>query len=153
MDNFGLDVVAEGRASLLRALELAFAHNGAGGPVSHYAVREPFEGEKYPEGTHPANMVGKWRYGQEPKPRRLIFFWSKPESSQENVVALPFKLDAEGACDFAMRWLAEAEYGREPDHDGDNGKGWRAYVEGWGHVDGSHYAVVAISPAWACYGK
>ena len=151
MDNFALNIVAEGQASLALAMQLAFTHNGAGGTATHYSVRESFAGEKWPD-DKPV-LGGQWKCGQEPKPRRLIFFWSKPEDSQADVVALPFKLDADSAADFAHRWLEQVERGRQPDHDGDNGKGWRAYVEGWGHVDESHYAVVAISPAWAMYGK
>src|SRR5690349_24893058 len=43
-------------------------------------------------------------------------------------------------------WLAEADYGPQPDHDGDNSKGWRIYNEAWGHVDNLWGAIVAIQP-------
>ena len=79
----------------------------------------------------------------------LIFFWTECESA----ITLPFKLDPEGAADFAKRWLTEQVYGSEPDHDGDNGRGWRIYNEGWGHIDGMWQAFVAVKPAWAMYGK
>lgn len=152
MDNFGLRIVAEGGPSLVKAFELAFAHNCAGRKVKHYSVRPRFAGEKQDDDRYKAQNGG-WKYGKEPKQQRLIFFWHQPESGQDHQ-ELPFELDAAGAADFAARWLeGSAEYPREPDHDGDNGKGWCAYVEGWGHVDGSHYAVIAVSPAWACYGK
>lgn len=65
----------------------------------------------------------------------------------------PFKMDAAGAADFVKRWLAEADYGPEPDHDGHNEKGWRLYNEAWGHVGGDYKAFVAVKPAWAMYGK
>lgn len=66
---------------------------------------------------------------------------------------LPFKLDAAGAADFAKRWLSEQDYGGEPDHDGDNGRGWCLYTEGWGMVGSWHQSIVAVKPAWAMYGK
>ena len=59
----------------------------------------------------------------------------------------------EQAADFAVGWLEHADYGREPDHGGDNGKGWRLYCEDWGHVDHDHYAFAAVQPVWAMYGK
>lgn len=154
MDNFALNITAEGEPTLKLAFDAAFTHNAPGAKATHYSVREPQEGERQekPDGV-PKHWQAPWKYGQEPRPRRIVFFWHAPEQSQPDVVALPFSLDAAGAAEFAMRWLAEAPYGREPDHDGDNGRGWRAYVEGWGHVDGSHYAVIAVSPSWAQYGK
>lgn len=67
--------------------------------------------------------------------------------------ALPFPMTLEQAADFAHGWLEHADYGREPDHDGDNGKGWRLYTEDWGHVGGEWQAFAAVQPAWAMYGK
>ena len=57
------------------------------------------------------------------------------------------------AADFAAGWLGHANYGNAPDHDGDNGKGWRLYCEGCGYVDNDHYAFAAVQPVWAMYGK
>lgn len=79
----------------------------------------------------------------------LIFYWSEHPA----MTKLPFTLDAKGAVDFVTRWLAEQDYGDEPDHDGSNGKGWRAYNEAWGHVKNRWQALVAIHPVWAMYGK
>lgn len=59
-------------------------------------------------------------------------------------------MDAAGCADFASRWLAEAEYGAEPDHDGCNTRGWRVYNE---KCDGHYGAIIAVAPAWACHGK
>lgn len=83
------------------------------------------------------------------KEKGLILFWAE----HERATPLPFGLDAKGAAEFMMHWLEEADYGSEPDHDGDNGKGWRVYSEGWGHVDDLWQAHVAIQPVWAMYGK
>ena len=82
----------------------------------------------------------------------LIFFWSANDGPKD-IAKLPFKLDATAAADFAKRWLAEQDYGNEPDHDGDNGRGWRLYNESWGRVGGHTYSFVAVKPAWAMYGK
>lgn len=87
------------------------------------------------------------------KEKGLIFYSYISDSARSAAVPLPFRLDAAGAADFAKRWLEEQDYGEEPDHDGDNGKGWRVYTEGWGMVAGEQSAFVAIKPAWAMYGK
>lgn len=79
----------------------------------------------------------------------LIFYWAE----HDKMTALPFKLDVEGMTDFATRWLAEQAYGREPDHDGDNDKGWRVYNEAWGKIGSDWQTFIAVRPAWACYGK
>lgn len=83
----------------------------------------------------------------------LVFFNYLDGAPKSLAIKLPFKLDAEGAADFARRWLEEQNYGPEPDHDGDNGKGWRLYNEEWGHVGGWTGSIVAVQPRWAMYGK
>lgn len=50
-------------------------------------------------------------------------------------------------------WLDEADFGPEPDHDGDNEKGFTVYNEAWGHVGEHTGAICAIKPAWMMYGK
>lgn len=80
---------------------------------------------------------------------KLVFYWhDSPRSTN-----LPFPMTLEQAADFANGWLEHVDYGDEPDHDGDNGKGWRLYCEPWGYVDGDHYAFAAVEPVWAMYGK
>lgn len=131
MDNFRIDITSEGDVNLERALLIAFSRSGSG--AVGYAVRDAVPGVPH-----------------ETKPRRLVLFWTTREA---DFVPLPFKLDAAAAADFARHWLAEQDYGKEPDHDGHNGRGWRIYNEAWGHVDGDYAAFVAIAPAWAMYGK
>jgi len=82
----------------------------------------------------------------------LVFFWYLGGSAA-GLVPLPFKMDHVGAADFAKRWLAEQNYGNEPDHDGDNGKGWRLYNEAWGKIGDWTGSFIAVKPAWAMYGK
>lgn len=125
-DNFHIDITNSG--DLTKAMEIAF-EGAAGGKAEAYAI-DPKKG--------------------------LVFLWHKAEPrtvSETIVFNLPFKLDATGAADFAKRWLAEQDYGQQPDHDGDNGEGWRLYNETWGHVEGYTYGFVAVKPAWIMYGK
>lgn len=134
MDNFRIDITCNNETALLKAFEIAFTQYKA---ATHYVVR----------GDPPTERAD---WSGHPKGRRLIFMWS---DGVEDAVALPFKLDAVGACDFARRWLAEADYGKQPDHDGSNSKGWRVYNEAWGHVEDVRRAIVAVAPAWAMHGK
>ena len=94
------------------------------------------------------NKVVAYRVSPE---KGLIFYWV--ESKRPGYTPLPYPMTLQQAADFAIGWLANADYGREPDHDGDNGKGWRLYNESWGHVDGEYQAFLAVQPVWACYGK
>ena len=84
----------------------------------------------------------------------MVFLRYKPDTAPEGYSAFPFPMDADGASDFAARWLAVAPYPKEPDHDGDNEKGWRFYNEAWGHVGKyGHCALIAVRPSWQMYGK
>jgi len=125
MDNFHIDVTCEGKVALRLALDLAFRKHSA---ATHYAIRQDKEGGN----------------------SRMVLMWTE---GGKDAVALPFTLDAEGATDFVWRWLEQQDFGAQPDHDGDNGKGWRAYCQGWGHVDNEYQGFVAVNPAWAMYGK
>lgn len=148
MDNFHIDVTCEGARTLRLVMDLAFTQHSR---VTHYAIRAAEEGEFYdlPDGME-VKFPLSLQIRKRAKPPRLVFMWT---DGGRDAVKLPFSLDAEGATDFACRWLAEQDYGREPDHDGDNGKGWRAYCEGWGHVDGEYQGFLAITPEYAMYGK
>lgn len=82
-------------------------------------------------------------------PKKGMAFFCYIPNNCNNIVKLPFKMDAKTAADFAFNWLKEVEYGREPDHDGSNGKGWRLYTEGYS-LDGS---ICVVTPEWAEYHK
>ena len=88
-------------------------------------------------------------------PSRIVFFWVLPKYERENQTfsPLPFKAKPKDIAHIVKRWLEETEYPFEPDHDGDNCKGFRIYNEDWGHVDDQYEAFLAVSPAWAMYGK
>lgn len=77
---------------------------------------------------------------------RLIFGWHQ---SMPHCTPLPFVMDPVGATDFARRWLEVAEYGPQPDHDGDNSKGWRVANDRCS----ADYSICWVEPAWAMHGK
>lgn len=123
MDNFRIDITCRGDQPLEKTLILAFDQQKAVG----YLIT-PNSG--------------------------LVFLHSMAQSEFKlGSAAFPFKMDAIGAADFARRWLAEQDYGPQPDHDGSNTKGWRVYNEMWGHVDGMWTAICAVQPVWAWHGK
>lgn len=148
MDNFHIDVVSKGREQLERALGVAFFdHNGG---AAGYMI------ERAPVNDHAAEKeYGKpdWRRGV-PKDRdRLIFAWGGQADGSKPYTPFPFKADVKFCADFAEKWLSNTDYTDQPDHDGDNGKGFRVYTTDWGFVDGHRYAICAVEPAWAMYGK
>lgn len=83
---------------------------------------------------------------------RMVLYWAEPESGVQ-INLFPAKLAADDLVPLIKAWLSEQDYGRQPDHDGSNGKGWRVYNEGWTHVNGEWQAFAAIEPAWLEYGK
>lgn len=142
MDNFSIDVIAEGQETLLKAIEIAFAHNAPGNRVESYHITKLVSDEY---NGLPKSVDGR---------TAIILRWTKAEKlSEDGPLNLPFKLDAKGAADFAQRWLTEQDFGREPDHDGHNKKGWRVITGNWGFVGNDRQAVCAVLPWWAAYGK
>lgn len=81
--------------------------------------------------------------------KRLIFYWHEHQQATK----FPFQMDLDRAADFAAGWLDQVDYGPQPDHDGDNEKGWRVYCEDCGYIKDIPYAFAAIEPAWAMHGK
>jgi hypothetical protein len=85
----------------------------------------------------------------------LIFYWSATEGTHP----LPVPLDADGAADLAINWLKDqpiTAFGREPDHDGDNKRGYRVSNQGPAVNSGSSrelYAILAVTPEWTEYHK
>lgn len=124
MDNFQFDMTSEGAETLRKALSFFRCADA----VTGYRVEET------------ALKAGR---------PRLILYWSKSARSTQVLYPMKFAQTAE----YVLGWLAQADYGPQPDHDGDNGKGWRLYNEAWGHVDGEWQAFAAIEPVWAMYGK
>lgn len=137
MDNFALDVRATTRRSFDHAIAIALAHSPSG-KVTHW--------------------VEDSKYG-------LVLFWSgsDEEFKGKKIQQFPFEMKAKDVASFAWRWLQkvdrikfqqlkgmDAEY---DDGDVDNEEAWRVFVEDWGHVGSSFYAVAAVLPVWAWLGK
>jgi hypothetical protein len=130
MDNFQVDVTYEGRAAFDKLLAIVMRHKAVA-----YAV-------------HPSlGMVLFWH--NDPANPQIV----RAGPATVPAVPLPYPMDAAATSAFVWGWLETVPRGREPDHDGSNGKGWRVYNEAWGHVGDNHYAIIAVQPAWAMYGK
>jgi hypothetical protein len=139
MDNFGLNVRARSKETFVRAIAIACAAS-PGGTVTHFC-------------EHP-------RYG-------LVLFWHDCEESTfcgRKVHPLSCEMGPREAAQFAWRWVVDAQRDRGilglkgwdayyRDGDVQNEPAYRIFVEDWGHVGGSPYAVVAILPVWAWLGK
>jgi hypothetical protein len=125
MDNRTFDITAEGQATLEQALKIGFGeHRTAAG----------------------------WRVDTHEGTTRLVL--SAHETASDGWAPFLTPIDAARAVSLVTDWLADTEYGEEPDHDGSNGRGWRVYCGDWGHVEPYHHrAFVAIEPCWAMYGK
>ena len=94
------------------------------------------------------------------KRKRLILYWTEPHYKVNNkekrgggFTKFPHELKVPELTPVIQIWLDHADYGPQPDHDGDNGKGFRIYNESWGHIAEMWEAFLAIQPCWAMYGK
>lgn len=82
---------------------------------------------------------------------RMVLF---KYDSHKDMIPFPAKMGPKQCAAIVYQWLQSAEYPKEPDHDGDNDKGWHAYNSGWGRVDGHGYqSFLAIEPMWIMFGK
>lgn len=82
-------------------------------------------------------------------------------------VKFPSPVSPEMAAIMAYEWVMSKDaletpdkdgWDKNADHDGSNERGWRAYVNEWGHIkllkgDDERYGIVAIKPAYIWYGK
>ena len=82
---------------------------------------------------------------------KLIVYWSLTDL--KDVDSFPSSLTIDGIVPIIEAWLGEAKFGPEPDHDGDNMKGFQIYNEQWGHVDNKWQACFAVRPKWIMLGK
>lgn len=163
MDNFTIDITAEGNEALTKALEIAFAHNAPGGKATHYSVVKLTPQTRYyankvmdhlPENLKDAPGLHIHHcsdYKQDDKGHlTLMLLWSESKGS----VPLPYPMKIADAVPFVKGWLINAgDPGEEPDIDGSLDRGWRVFTEAWGHVAGCSCAVVGVQARYAMYGK
>lgn len=96
-----------------------------------------------------------WSAHNDDKGQRIIFYWHPPfsPSEQDEYTPLPVPVDASNVSSLVQAWLDKADYGKQPDHDGSNSRGFRIYNEAWGFVDNKRNAIFAVQPVWAMHGK
>lgn len=89
-------------------------------------------------------------YRVDAEKNRLILYKYK----SDKMTPTPYPMNIEQVISFAWGWFEQSKVnGNQPDHDGDNEKGFNIYNEDWGHVGGEYSACAAITPIWAMYGK
>ncbi len=164
-DNFSVRVVSEGREHFEAAVRLAFKA-AAGGKAIHYVNGLPERNclscygrgiKTYWEGTPRVEVsvtCPKCKAGKLPAKACMILYWHEQVDTVVKSLPLPFPLTAEAAIPFLWDYIQTCEYPPEPDHDGDNGKGFIVHTgDFWGHIEGSFYSVLMVEPDWQMYGK
>ena len=72
----------------------------------------------------------------------------------EDIIKFPTPLSVDATANMTFEWVRSTAYPREPDHDGDNEKGWLIWNDSWGQIEGFGYSsFLAIAPMWIMYGK
>lgn len=126
MDNFRASIASEGYDQFVKAMEIFFHHA-------------------------PGNSVIAWRIDDT---KGLILYWTAPKDV--DVTMLPYKMNLRRALEFCWGWLEQAPLEEEPDHDGDNSRGFLLYNEAWGnwgYAIEEWEAFVAMKPIWSIHGK
>ena len=83
---------------------------------------------------------------------RLILFKFEAKNFP-GYTALLYPMTVDLAAAFLWGFLGTTAYPPEPNHDGENVKGWRVYNEDWTHVAGRWEASFAVEPVWMMAGK
>lgn len=179
-DNFHFDL--GGGVPMALCLQVAYLNTYGKPPVATHWAQFPrvpevvFKTKESRDAFVAANPKWPHTYGPRALPARLVLFKSDPGSSINGLTwevrhdrrpdlshdwpgliatVHPFPgkgLTQEAVEPFVKAWLESADYGNEPDHDGSNGRSWRFYCEGWGHVIDYH-GFCAIEPQYVMYGK
>lgn len=133
-DNFHFDLVG---VPLDLCLQIATLHHKAIGWKEQVRARGGEWGQKY----EPGAQIDV----------RMVLYWS--DQNVKDLNRFPAVMGPDELETIIRAWLSERHYGPQPDHDGDNDKGWRVYNEGWTHVSGEWQAFAAVEPVWLMYGK
>lgn len=78
----------------------------------------------------------------------VVTLYRHVPASAKGVMELPVPVPVAHFVAIVQAWLATATYPKQPDHDGDNKKGWLVQIE-----DQDWTQVVTIRPTWMMYGK
>lgn len=143
MDNRHITIQSQGKDAFELSMKLLF-DNAPGGKATYYSEHPTYGFVLFWE-TESGVLSGAED-------------WSKKESDRVTspIVKLPYPMNCKAATEMVWEWLAQqpdSKYLEYADHDGSNGHGFKVYNEYWGHVGDSHYAIGAILPIWAWYGK
>ena len=136
MSFYQINVVSDDPQLLLHALTIAMSH-------SHVADK------------------GCWGWGEHPEKGLILFAHPLSGRTKDLFPSNPFptRLRLDQVVPMVKQWLSVQQYGREPDHDGSNSKGWHVFTESYGGIlltDGyqnSWEAICAIKPVWIEHGK
>ena len=84
---------------------------------------------------------------------KLTLFVRPPKPDRvTGAISFPQPASQQQATELVWHWLQHIQY--PPDeHDGSSEKGWRAFNEQFGIVDGCWEAFVAIRPMWIYFPK
>lgn len=127
-----LDVATDDRESLVLAIKILLKWDRK---VSHYRSGTDINSKPY-----------------------LILMWHENHPMTLPLIA-PMN-EADAISDQIYAWLKTQDYGREPDHDGSNHKGWRVTNRGpkvnedtYFNTDSTPYDVLCVHPHWIEYHK
>jgi hypothetical protein len=152
-DNLHLDVTSQGLDALKHALHIAWPGNYKATHLLETKLLEKVTFHPLPDPTRCCHNLVEESQGTP----TLILFWSQEGGAlpaQGETDILPFEFDKTMSARHIVQWLAKANYGPEPDHDGDNQKGFRLFTgDFWGHIAGYRRAICGVQPVWAMYGK
>lgn len=123
MDNFRLDMTAEGADRFTAALNLF---------------------------NPPGNHVVGYRIDEVEHRPRIILYWTP--STKATQLPFPMTLDEAATFVLGWLKHANYGKKPDLDGDAE-ACGWRLYNEAWGHVNNEWEAFAAIEPRWALYGK
>ncbi|SEN68142.1 hypothetical protein [Nitrosomonas marina] len=140
MDNRKIDITSEGFDDLHLAMQLIW-RNAPGGTAKLFRI------DKFRPPENPYNHIEKAEDGTP----TMILYWTN--EGVNDALPLPCPMDLDGSVEVVKSWLKQVDYNDDHDIDGSVKKGWRVFTEQWGHVAGSAYAICAIQPVWALYGK
>jgi hypothetical protein len=126
--------------------------------VEYYATEPAFKGDSDRSWIKPhgQRLILGWAAKPNPKVVYGTGSSSAPFKHPETWIVYPMvtKMPTTDMEQVVRAWLSNAaDYGRQPDHDGDNEKGWRCYNEAWGHIGSDWTAFAAFEPVWLMYGK